>query len=264
MEDQMITNSKYLVGAVVLTASLLFAATFYKTKNAFSASPYSQDKHSRDLPALDYEIEVTKPKSKERKEKGSRFKGSANPDTKKPIDELPEGIEPLPITGAWWRGLSALPTEQSDVVVLGVVISREAHLSEDRTGIHSEFTVLVSEVLKDPTKTIISGTPISVNRSGGAVRFKSGKIQNYQIAHQGMPDVAAQYVLFLRKTSDGDLLILTGFKLVNGRVMPLDGNENDDPRLVLPFAKYAGVDEAKFLKEVRDATARSAKEDAHE
>jgi hypothetical protein len=33
----MIPNSKYLVGAVVLTASLLFSASFYKTKNAFSA-----------------------------------------------------------------------------------------------------------------------------------------------------------------------------------------------------------------------------------
>jgi hypothetical protein len=118
---------------------------------------------------------------------------------------------------------------------------------------------LVSEVFKDPTKTIISGMPISVNRTGGAVRFKSGKIQKYQIAHQGMPDIAAQYVLFLRKTSDGDLLILTGFKLVNGHVTPLDGNENNDSRLVLPFAKYAGTNEAEFLKAVRDAAASSAR-----
>lgn len=254
----MITNSKFFIGAVALTPSLLFTATFYQTRNAFSASP-SQDSHSHDLPTLDYENEVTKVKSKERKEKGNHFKGAANPDTKKPIAELPEGVEPLPIIGAWWRGLAALPTEQSEVVILGVVTSRDAYLTEDRTGIYSEFTVLVSEVFKDPTKTIISGTPISVNRTGGAVRFKSGKIQKYQIAHQGMPDVAAQYVLFLRKTSDGDLLILTGFKLDNGHVTPLDGNENNDPRLVLPFAKYAGTDEAEFLKEVRDPAASSAK-----
>ena len=253
----MITNSKF-VGAVVLTACLLFAATFYQTKNAFSASR-SQENHSQDLPTLDYANEITKAKSKERSEKGNHFKGAANPDTRKPIDELPEGIEPLPTTGAWWQGLAALPTEQSDAVVLGVVTSRDAYLTDDRTGIYSEFTILVSEVLKDPTKMIISGTPIPVNRTGGAVRFKSGKIQKYQIAHQGMPDVAAQYVLFLRKTSDGDLLILTGFKLVNGHVTPLDGNENNDPRFVLPFAKYAGTDEAEFLKEVRDAAATSAK-----
>ena len=255
----MITNSKFLVGAVVLTASLLFTAMFFQTKNAFSASR-SQDNHSHDLPTLDYENEVAKPKSKERKEKGNHFKGSANPATMKPIDELPEGVEPLPITGAWWSGLSALPTEQSDAVVLGVVTSRDAYLSEDRTGIYSEFTVLVSEIFKDPAKTIISGAPISVNRSGGAVRFKSGKIQKYQIAHQGMPDVGAQYVLFLRKTSDDDLLILTGFKLVNGHITPLDGNENNDPRLVLPFAKYAGTGDAEFLKEVRDSATSSGKE----
>lgn len=254
----MIMSSKFLVGAVVLTASLLFAVAFCQTKSAFSASP-SQDSHSHDLPTLDYENEVTKAKSKERKEKGNHFKGDANPDARKPIDELPEGVEPLPITGAWWLGLSALPTEQSDVVVLGVVTTRDAYLTEDRTGIYSEFTVLVSEIFKDATKKIVSGTPISVNRTGGAVRFKSGKIQKYQIAHQGMPDVAAQYVLFLRKTVDGDLLILTGFKLISGHVTPLDGNENNDPRLVLPFAKYAGIDEAEFLKAVRDAAASSAK-----
>lgn len=253
----MITNSKFLIAAVVLTASLLFTATFYQTKNAFSASR-SQENHSHDLPTLDYESEVTRVKSKERKEKGNHFNGAANPDTKKPIDELPEGVEPLPTTGAWWRGLSALPIEQSDAVVLGVVTSRDAYLTEDRTGIYSEFTVLVSEVFKDPTKAITSDTPISVNRTGGAVRFKSGKIQRYEIAHQGMPEVVAQYVFFLRRTSAGDLLILTGFKLVDEHVTPLDGNENNDPRLVLPFAKYAGTDEAQFLKKVREAAASPA------
>jgi hypothetical protein len=208
-----------------------------KMASGLSASPYPQGNLSRDLPTLDYEVEVLRPKSKKQKEKSNHFKGSANPDPKKPIDELPEGVEPLPITGAWWRGLSALPTEQSDVVVLGFINSREAHLSEDRTRIYFEFRVLVSEVFKDPSKTIISGTPISVNRRGGAVRFNSGRIQTYEIAHQGMPEVAAQYVLFLRRTSDGDLLILTGFKLINGHVTPLDGNENNDPGLVLRFVE---------------------------
>ena len=81
----MITNSKVLVGAVILTASLLFAATFYQTRNAFSSSR-SQENHSHDLPTLDYENEVTKAKSKDRKEKGNHFKGCDNTDTRKPID----------------------------------------------------------------------------------------------------------------------------------------------------------------------------------
>jgi hypothetical protein len=248
----MATQSKYLVGAVVLTTSLLLLVTFYKTSGALSASPYSQGNNSRDLPVVDYEIEITKPKSRERKEKGNHFKGRGNPDGRRPIEELPEGVEPLPINGAWWLGLSALPMDQSDVVVLGIIGAREAHLSDDRTGIYSEFIVLVSAVLKDSTKTIISGTPVSVNRLGGGVRFKSGKIQKYELSRQGMPQVGSQYVLFLRKTADGDLLILTGYELSDGHITPLDGEENKDPRMVLPFAKYRGANQADFLKELRD------------
>ena len=64
----MITNSKFFIGAVALTASLLFAATFYQTRNALSASP-SQDSHSHDSPTLDYENEVTKAKAKSERKK---------------------------------------------------------------------------------------------------------------------------------------------------------------------------------------------------
>ena len=53
-------------------------------------------------------------------------------------DELPEGVEPLPITGAWWRGLSVLPTQQSDAVVLGVVLAEMPTLV--RTGRESTLS----------------------------------------------------------------------------------------------------------------------------
>ena len=95
------------------------------------------------------------------------------------------------------------------------------------------------------------------------MRFKSGKIQKYELARQGMPQVGAQYVLFLRKTVDGDLLILTGYELSDGHITPLDGDDNKDPRLVLPFAKYRGADQADFLKELRDAAGRSVIGGAH-
>jgi hypothetical protein len=253
----MATQPNYFVGAVVMTISLLLLVTFYKTSGTLSASHYSQGNSSRDLPVVDYEIEVSRPKSKERKEKDNHFKGRGNPDSRRPIAELPEGVEPLPINGAWWLGLSALPIDQSDVVVLGIIGAREAHLSDDKTGIYSEFTVLVADILKDGTKTIIPGNVVSASRPGGWVRFKSGKIQKYELSRQGMPQVGAQYALFLRKTADGDLLILTGYELSDGHITPLDGEEDKDPRMVLPFAKYRGVDQANFLKDIREAAARS-------
>jgi hypothetical protein len=63
-----------------------------------------------------------------------------------------------------------------------------------------------------------------------------------------MPRVGSQYVLFLRKTEDGDFLILTGYELLDGSITPIDGEGNKNPRMDLPFTKYRGADQAKFLK----------------
>ena len=236
-------------GAVMLL--LMVVLSFYSASDALTAAstPQSVTTQFQNLPTLDYENQIKAPKSKERKAKGAHFNGRGTPNGAR-ITELPDGVEPLPITGAWWAGLSPLPIEQSDAVVLGIVSGSEAHLSDDNTGIYSEYSFVVSEILKDSSKTIIPGQ-LTVNRLGGAVRFKSGKVQRYEIAGQGAPQIGAQYVLFLRKTADGDFLILTGYELSNGRVKPLDGEGENDPRKALPFSKYRNVEQLSFLKELR-------------
>jgi hypothetical protein len=250
----MTTKFSYFVAATLLTGLLLLFVSFHKTRDALSATPYSQGNNSRDLPVLDFEAEGATPKPKERRQKGDHFKGRGNPGRRRPIDELPEGVEPLPTNTHWWIGLSALPMDQSDLVVMGNITNREAHLSDDRTGIYSEFTVLVSDVFKDTSKAIAAGVSIAVNRVGGGVRFRSGRTQTYSVSGQGMPHAGAQYVLFLQKSPEGDMVILTGYELLYGRVVPLDGEEDHDPRKALPFAKYRGVDQTAFLKVIRDTT----------
>jgi hypothetical protein len=253
----MVNKFEYPVGAVTIIALLLLFFAFFKPSGASPAFQSSQDKRTPDLPVVDYDSETKKLKTKARKEKDDHFKGRGNPDRSRPIAELPDGVEPLPTSVHWWIGLSAIPVDKSDVVVLGYVSGRETHLSDDRTGIYSEFTVQVAEIFKDTTSTVLSGTPLTVNRLGGSVRFGSGKLQEYRIHGQDMPQVGSQYVLFLRKTAEGDLLILTGYELANEHVSPLDGEESPDPRSDLPFAKYRGAAQAGFLKEIRDAATRS-------
>jgi hypothetical protein len=204
---------------------------------------------------VDYEKEISEPKDKARKEKGERFNGQGGINGKA-IEKLPDNFETLPTTGHWWIGLSALPVDQSDVVLRGTITSREAHLSDDRTGIYSEFLVQVAEIFKDTSKAILAGTPLTVNRVGGSVHFASGRIQRYAISRQDMPRTGHQYVLFLRKTAAGDLLILTGYELSYGRVSPLDGEDTYDPRSTMAFAKYRGKNAETLLQEVRNAAAR--------
>jgi hypothetical protein len=238
---------------LVVVLGLVLIVTSYDAQDASTAALISQALRSQaqNLLTLDYENEISKPKTKEQKEKNKRFNGRGSPNAK-PITELPDGIEPLPIVGHWWIGLSPLPIDQSDAVVIGVVGGSEAHLSEDRTGIYSEYSFLVSEVLKDSSKAIVAG-PLTVNRIGGAVRFKSGKVQRYEISGQGILQTGAQYVLFLRKSPAGDLLILTGYELSNDRVSPVDGVQDKDPRKALPFSKYRDAEQSAFLKELREA-----------
>jgi hypothetical protein len=243
----------YIAGAVVLVTLPLLFFPFYRTRGAPSPTTCAQETRQPDLPIVDYEKEISRPKDKARKEKGERFNGQGNFDGRRAIAQLPDNVVILPTITHWWVGLSALPVDRSDVVIRGYIVSREAHLSDDRSGIYSEFEVQVSEIFKDTSKAIVTGTPLTVNRSGGNVRFASGKIQSYAISRQDMPRSGYHYVLFLRRTALGDLLILTGYELSYDQVRPLDGEDTDDPRSTLPFAKYRGKDTESFLQEVRSA-----------
>jgi hypothetical protein len=253
---------RYILGAVLFVAFSLLVFSFYGTGGAPSAAPFAQGRPQPDLPVVDYEKETSEPKDKARKEKGDRFSEREIKGGRGAIAKLPDNMEILPTTSHWWVGLSALPVDQSDVVIQGYIASREAHLSDDRTGIYSEFEVQVAKIYKDTSSAIVAGTPLTVNRYGGSVRFASGKIQKYKISRQDMPGSGRQYVLFLKKTAGGDLLILTGYELAYGQVQPLDGEDTDDPRSALPFAKYRGKDVESFLQEVRDAVAHPVTGDA--
>lgn len=253
----MLNRPRYFAGAIALAILSLLAFSFDRTIFATGAPACAQDIRQPDLPIVDYEKEISTPKDKARKEKSERFNEPRN--IAGPIAQLPDNFEVLPTMAHWWVGLAALPVDRSDAVIRGYIVSREAHLSDDRTGVYSEFEVQVVEIFKDALKAIVAGTPLTVYRIGGSVRFAFGKIQTYRTYRQDMPRSGYQYVLFVKKTAAGDLRILTGYELSYGQVQPLDGEDTNDPRSTLPFAKYRGKDAEGFLQELRDAAARAVK-----
>ena len=142
------------------------------------------------------------------------------------IEELPAGVEPLPTNIHVWQHLAALPVEESNAIVLGKVTDRRAVLIDDKFGIYSEFSIRISEILKDDLNGFSPDQMISTSRPGGAVLFPSGKIQQYTIAGQGYPQQDKAYVLFLKRDEPGDYSILTGYEVTGGVVQPLDGKRN--------------------------------------
>lgn len=223
---------------------------------AFLSPIFAQKQQSEidDAPVLNYEAETQKSVSRERQEKNKRLdsKGSFVGYGHSVIAELPKGVEPLKTITHWWIGLPALPVEQSTAVVMGEVIEAEAHLSDDRTAIYSDFTIRVEKIFKDTSSLIALSSPLSANRLGGNVRFASGRVNKYRIAKQGMPQIKERYLLFLKQSEGGDFWIITGYKLSNGNVTPLDGEENKDPRGALPFAKYRGAKKTQILQDLRN------------
>ena len=149
----------------------------------------------------------------------------------------------------WDSGLPALPAAQSDAVVVGEVTDAQAHLSNDKTGIYSEFKTIIEEVFKNPVSTLTGGNPVYLERKGGAVRYPSGRRYLYRISGQGMPRVGRRYVFFLRATEVAQTFrIITAYELRGSKVFPLDSAEQ--------FDALTGVEELKFLNRLREDIGR--------
>jgi len=202
---------------------------------------------------LDYEAAKKKIVTQSRKEKNQRFNHSGSATSKQLIKEFPAGIENLPTIVHWWIGLSALPVEETDAVVIGTVTHREAYLSEDETNIYTEFAVKIEKVFKDSSASLNSEDVVSLVRKGGSVRFKSGKIQEYKISRYGMPKKGHRYLMFLKKDNGVDWFVVTGYEFSGSKVIPIDGQDNRDPKSALPFDKYLNADEGTLLQDIQTA-----------
>jgi len=226
--------------AVLLTAML--ALTF--AANNSSSLAVKAQQGSDDAPILEYQKAVSKPAAR----KSLNRRHTLRQD--KPLDELPAGIEPLPLPSRWWVGLPALPVTESDAIVFGEVTSRCAGLTEDKMGVYSEFSVQLERIFKDQRDLLTAGGTVTAFRPGGTLRFGSGKIQRYTVSKQGYPQQGRRYVLFLKVDEQGDFSILTGYELDGLQVRPLDGNSTD-PRNDLQFGIYDGVRQESFLNELQ-------------
>jgi hypothetical protein len=153
----------------------------------------------------------------------------------------------------------AFPVGQSDAVVIAEVKDARAYLSQDKTSVYSEFTVLVEEVLKNASVlSVVPGKTITTERSGGRVRLASGKEILRGFIGKPMPRAGRRYLFFLKGHEEAQSFsIITGYELRSGQVSPLDGSSRFKEEMVIPeFAEYDrhdGVSESEFLNEVKAA-----------
>lgn len=182
----------------------------------------------------------------------------------KRYDKQGNVIEPPPQAGGgdiverapWMARLPALPVALSDAIIAGEVTDAQAYLSNDKSGVYTETTVKVDSIIKNNTSVPInSNESIETQRSGGKVRFPSGRIVRYRVHRQGIPKTGRRYVLFLKYYPEGQLFtIVTGYELRSGRVLPLDG-AGDSPQAteLSQFMRFKNMDETLFLRELQTA-----------
>lgn len=149
----------------------------------------------------------------------------------------------------WITSDSALPTEDSAVIVAGTVIEANAFLSKNKLSVFSQFNIEVERIFKDSGELL--GKQLVAERDGGIVIYPTGFKTQYQISGQYMPIVGKNYVFFLTHKfplygkQNPDLYILTGYELTNGIVSPLDAaNGGTHPTATI----YKGTKETDLIQ----------------
>jgi len=146
----------------------------------------------------------------------------------------------------------ALPLAESDLVVVGTIGAGQAHLSENKRNVFSEFTLIVEEVFKSTPSGVSQGSVLTIDRIGGHVKYPNGQKVLYRIAGLNMPQIGSRYLFFLTsKHNKDDLSIVTGYELTQTGVVPLDEGLPDVTRL-------AGTSEKDILQTVRDLVAKTS------
>lgn len=143
--------------------------------------------------------------------------------------------------------LPAFPVTESTAVILGDITDAIAFLSNDKTGVYTEFTVRIEEVFKDgPLTLLTTDGALEISRQGGRVRFPSGRVHLYTVSEETMPRVGGRYVFFLTGNHDQGFSILTAYELQAGKIIPLDN---------LPKTQaHKNADQTTFLNQLRIKT----------
>lgn len=203
------------VGCVLAFAGILAAVILQGQTNS---SNNEQAKVSSQGPIADYNrsLHPDPQKQARRQVRGKKYDRSEWPINPTDVADSTVRVDYLD------PNLPAMPVDQSDAVVVGEILEANAYLSDDKTGVYSEFSVRVEQVLKSDG-TLTPACLIDIDREGGRVRFPSGKVHSYSIDKANMPQIGAQYILFLkREGKDQAYHLLTGYELRGDKIFPLD------------------------------------------
>ncbi len=255
----MIKNQRLVLVSVVsavLLGSLFvaFSGKGQSNRNAptIDQAPFGQTAKELDDAASPI-VDFDSPGAVDRIEKNARKLKSARYDRYGAVQSHPHPhAGEVIVWSEWQAGLLDLPADRSDVVVEGIVADSKAFLSEDKTGVYSEFTLGVARVLKvAPGFSVNLGDMIMIERFGGRVRYPSGQVIRCRIEGQGVPIVGRRYLFFLSRADQDSYKLLTAYEIQGQKVYALDGSRiNSRGKGDWKFDQHNGEDLDSFMGKV--------------
>lgn len=130
---------------------------------------------------------------------------------------------------------SAVPVAESDLIVSGDITTATAFLANDKGSVYTEFVFRVDEVFRaDNTSKIANGSVITMDRTGGYVRYPNGQKVLYRFHGQGLPGAGGRYLVFLKADKESpNYIIVTAYELKEGKALALD--------TVIPSKEFTGT-----------------------
>ena len=238
----------YFLGAAVIGALGLSFVRYGQSANTGLVEKLQEIQEKKDrFPIADYEERDTNDPEKDRlrKEKQKR-QNNFKIVTSKPPDWQAERV----FVGEGAMNFPALPVAESSSVLVGRVTKAEAHVSENKKNVYSEFTVVVERVFKSARSSLVEGAEIAVDRIGGYVRYPNGRTMLFRVSSTNMPAVNERYLFFLTSKNTQDLSILTAYALGSNGVTPLDDSAQ--------FESFRGLTEEALLQKLRGAIPASS------
>lgn len=139
-----------------------------------------------------------------------------------------------------------IPLDESTAIVIGTVSSGKCFINSANTFVYTDYRVKIDRVLKpDLGRNLQEGDAITATRPGGSIHFPSGHITDVFNVGHGLPEIGAQYILFLWRAisefDDYEIIIDSGYELKDGRVYALDDANT----------RLDGQDAAKFIDKIK-------------
>jgi hypothetical protein len=235
-------KSNRIIWGIVALVVLVTIAVSFGTISSYSQkeTPKEQDKNPfGDLskyPIAEYDAPepANAAEREERQIKNKRYDKKLlvmkNPGPED-IASIVSDAEPVP---------PAIPFAESSLIIIGKIQNSKASLSNDKSGVYSEYSVRIQTILKDDK--LRTGETITFDRTGGVVQYPNGQKMLYLNDWQSLPEVNGRYVIFLTKDDDQNpnYCILTAYQLKDGKVTALDNHPD--------FREFSGMSETDFIK----------------